>query len=33
MMKREYEVWRQSRTGSQLGECLSFGGECRKVVE
>jgi hypothetical protein len=32
-MKREYEVWRESRTGSQNSKCLGFGGECGKAME
>jgi len=33
VMKREYEVWRESRIGSQYSKSLSFGGECENVVE
>jgi hypothetical protein len=32
-MKREYEVWRESRTGNQNSKSLSFGADNGKAVE
>jgi hypothetical protein len=32
-MKREYEVWRESKTGSQNSKSLSSGLEGEKIME
>jgi hypothetical protein len=32
-MKREYEVWRERRAGSQNSKSLSYGLEGGKIVE